>query len=99
MTLPVTLSVAQPTATEDAPTAAPAATDVTVAKYLLPDAAAAFAPVIVSVKKRPNISVPFTVNVRALSSAPLVMTTRFPLIGEVATLLAAALPLIVIAPP
>ena len=97
VTLPATLSVAQPTATVEA-APAPAETLVTVAKYLLPDAAAAFAPVIVSVKARPNMSVPVTVKVRALSSAPLVMTMRLP-VDDVATLLAAALPLIAKEPP
>ena len=97
VTLPATLSVVQPTATEEMPPA-PAETEVTVAKYLLPDAAAAFAPVIVSAKVRPNMSVPVTVKVRALSSAPLVMTTRFP-VDDVATLLAAAVPLMESAPP
>ena len=97
VTLPAIFSVAQPTATLELPPA-PAETDVTVAKYLLPDAAAVFAPVIVSVKARPNISVPVTVKVRALSSAALVMTIRLP-VDDVAMLLAAALPLIVTAPP
>ena len=97
VTLPATLSVAQPTATDELPPA-PADTEVTVAKYLLPEAAAAFAPVIVSVKVRPNKSVPVTVKVRALSSAALVMIMRLP-VEDVATLLVAAVPLIVIAPP
>ena len=97
VTFPATFSVAQPTATVEA-APAPAETEVTVAKYLLPDAAAAFAPVIVSVKARPNMSVPVTVKVRALSSAPLVMTMRLP-VDDVATLLVAALPLIAKEPP
>ena len=97
VTLPATFSVAQPTATEELPPA-PAETEVTVAKYLLPVTAAAFAPVIVSVNARPNMSVPVTTKVRALSSALLVITMRLPVV-DVAMLLAAALPSMAIAPP